>query len=129
MEKEPEKRKNYKIHENGTCGEVQIADEVIAAIAALAATEVDGVAEMAGNLTNEIIGKLGVKHLSKGVKVDLQDKTIAVELTILLQYGYPIPKVSKMVQERVKAAIENMTGLQVRFVNLKIAGITMAAEK
>ena len=66
-----DERNAYTIQNDASLGEVKIADEVVAIIAALAATEVDGVASMAGNITNEVIGKLGIKNLSKGVKVDL----------------------------------------------------------
>ena len=68
------------IHEDSQLGEVQIADEVVATIAGLAATEVEGVASMAGNITNELIGKLGVKNLSKGVKVLVTDRSVDVDL-------------------------------------------------
>ena len=66
-----DERNAYTIQNDASLGEVKIADEVVAIIAALAATEVDGVASMAGNITNEVIGKLGIKNLSKGVKVDV----------------------------------------------------------
>ena len=78
MSKE-EKRGVHMIHEDSQLGEVQIADEVVATIAGLAATEVEGVASMAGNITNELIGKLGVKNLSKGVKVLVTDRSVDVE--------------------------------------------------
>ena len=66
-----EKRNIYKIHENGGMGAVRVADSVVAIIAGLAATEVDGVASMAGNITNELVAKLGMKNLSKGVRIDV----------------------------------------------------------
>lgn len=102
--------------------EVKIADEVVAIIAALAATEVDGVASMAGNITNEVIGKLGIKNLSKGVKVDVLEGVVTVSLALNLKYDYSIMEVTKKVQEKVKNAVENMTGLEVADVNIKIAG-------
>ena len=92
-------------------GEVRIADEVVAIIAGLAATEVDGVDSMAGNITNELVGKLGMKNLSKGVKVDVTEEHVSVDLSLNIKYGYNIPDVSERVQDRVKSAIENMTGL------------------
>ena len=112
-------------HDKETVGEVQIADEVVAIIAGLAATEVEGVAYMAGNITNELVGKLGMKNLSKGVKVDVLDTSVSVDLTLTMEYGYSIPEVSAQVQERVKSAIENMTGLSVIDVNVKIAGVNI----
>lgn len=104
-------------------GNVQIADEVVAVIAGLAATEVEGVNKMYGNITNEIVSKLGMKKLSKGVKISIQDETVSVDLKLVLDYGVNIAKVSEEVQDRVKSAIETMTGLTVSEVNIRIAGI------
>ena len=106
-------------------GEVRIADEVVAIIAGLAATEVDGVDSMAGNITNELVGKLGMKNLSKGVKVDVTEEHVSVDLSLNIKYGYNIPDVSGRVQDRVKSAIENMTGLTVLDVNIRIAGVNI----
>ena len=124
MSKE-EKRGVHMIHADGQLGEVQIADEVVATIAGLAATEVEGVASMAGNITKELIGKLGVKNLSKGVKVLVTDRSVDVDLALNIDYGYSIMKVSEKVQDRVKSAIENMTGLVVSMVNIRIVNVNM----
>jgi uncharacterized alkaline shock family protein YloU len=118
-----ENRNIYKIHENGKIGEVHIADDVVAIIAGLAATEVEGVSSMAGNITNELVAKLGMKNLSKGVSVEVCEQIVSVFLSLNLEYGYNIVEVSKTVQEKVKAAIENMTGLSVADVNVRIAGV------
>ena len=126
---EQETRNTHKVYENDTIGEVRIADEVVAIIAGLAAREVDGVDSMAGNITNELVGKLGMKILSKGVKVDVTEEHVSVDLSLNIKYGYNIPEVSERVQERVKSAIENMTGLTVLDVNVKIAGVNMAEDK
>ena len=126
---EQDTRNTHKVYENDTIGEVRIADEVVAIIAGLAATEVDGVDSMAGNITNELVGKLGMKILSKGVKVDVTEEHVSVDLSLNIKYGYNIPEVSERVQERVKSAIENMTGLTVLDVNVKIAGVNMAEDK
>ena len=120
-----EKKNSYSIHEELNMGEVQIADEVVAIIAGLAATEVEGVASMAGNITNELVGKLGMKNLSRGVKVAVQENEVTVELSLNMSYGYSIPKTSAKVQEKVKSAIESMTGLSVVEVNIYIAGVDM----
>ena len=127
MSKE-EKRGVQMIHEDSQLGEVQIADEVVATIAGLAATEVEGVASMAGNITNELIGKLGVKNLSKGIKVLVTDRSVDVDLALNIEYGYSIMKVSEKVQDRVKSAIENMTGLEVAMVNIRIVNVNMGKE-
>ena len=123
-----EERTEYTIHADENLGEVKIADEVVAIIAGLAAMEVDGVASMAGNATREIISRLGVKSLSKGVRVDVLEGIVTVSLNLNLKYGYSIMDISGKVQEKVKAAIENMTGLTVADVNIRIAGVEMDAE-
>ena len=120
-----EKRTTYKIQDIEGIGEVQIADEVVTIIAGLAATEVDGVASMAGNITNELVSKLGMKNLSKGVKVHVGENDVTVNLALNIKYGCEIPKVSAAVQDRVKTAIETMTGLEVSEVNIKIAGVNI----
>lgn len=120
-----ENRSTHKLYEKEKIGEVQIADEVVAIIAGLAATEVEGVDSMAGNITNELVGKLGMKNLSKGVKVDVTEEHVSVDLSLNIRYGYSIPSVSEQVQEKVSTAIENMTGLTVLDVNVNIAGVNM----
>ena len=124
-----EERSNHKVYEKEKIGEVRIADEVVAIIAGLAATEVEGVDSMAGNITNELVGKLGMKNLSKGVKVDVTEEHVSVVLSLNLKYGYSIPAVCETVQEKVKSAIENMTGLTVLEVNIKIAGVSLEDKK
>ena len=121
-------RKVVKIKEDNL-GEVHVADEVVAIIAGLAATEVEGVASMAGNITNELVSKLGMKNLSKGVKVEVAEKTVSVEVALNISYGYSIPEVSEKVQEKVKSAIETMTGLSVAIVNVRIATVEMKNTK
>jgi uncharacterized alkaline shock family protein YloU len=122
-------RSTHTVSEKEELGSVQIADEVIAIIAGLAATEVKGVASMAGNVTNELVAKLGMKNLSKGVKVEVLDQSVSVDLALNLEYGYSIPSVSEKVQEKVKTAIENMTGFSVLEVNIKIAGVDLEPGK
>lgn len=121
-------RKVVKIKEDNL-GEVHVADEVVAIIAGLAATEVEGVASMAGNITNELVSKLGMKNLSKGIKVDVQNNVVSVDVALHIKFGFVIPEVSAKVQERVKSAIENMTGLEVSDVNVRIAGVEMEKSK
>ena len=106
-------------------GTVKIADDVVAVIAGLAATEVKGVASMAGNISNELMSKMGVKNLAKGVKVEMIGKSVRADLNLIVEYGYNIPAVSQKVQEKVKSTIENMTGLEVTDVNIRIAGVNM----
>jgi Uncharacterized protein conserved in bacteria len=129
LNKELENKNGFKILEDSKIGEVQIADEVVAIIAGLAATEVEGVDSMAGNVTNELVGKLGMKNLAKGVKVDVSTEAVVVDMALNLKYGYSIPKTSMIVQEKVKQAIENMTGLNVAEVNIRIAGVNAESQK
>ena len=110
-----DERNTYTLQNDESLGEVKIADEVVAIIAALAATEVDGVASMAGNITNEVIGKLGIKNLSKGVKVDVLEGVVTVSLALNIKYNYSIMDVTAKVQDKVKNAVENMTGLEVAY--------------
>lgn len=123
MVKEQDNKNTYQINADSNVGEVQIADEVVATIAGLAATEVKGVAAMSSNITNELVSKLGMKNLSRGVKIVVSSDSVAVDLSLTLEYGFSIPKTSRQVQEKVKAAIENMTGLTVSEVNVRIAGV------
>ena len=121
-----DERNIYTIQDDSSMGEVKIADEVVAIIAALAATEVEGVASMAGNITNELISRLGMKNLSKGVRIEVDEEDkVQVYVTINIAYGYAIPEVSRNVQEKIKSAIENMTGLEVSGVNVRIADVDM----
>lgn len=124
-----EKRTTYKIQDVDGIGEVKIADEVVAIIAGLAATEVEGVASMAGNITNELVSKLGMKSLSKGVKVTILESVVTVDLTLNIEFGKNILETSKKVQDKVKTSIENMTGLEVADVNIRIASVDMDNEK
>ena len=118
-------RKTIDIKTDNELGEVRVADEVVAIIAGLAATEVEGVSSMAGNITNEIVSKLGMKNLSKGIFVEVFDDEVKVDVSINIAYGYNIPEVSAKVQEKVKTAIVNMTGLNVAVINVRIASVDM----
>ena len=121
-------RKSLKIKED-KIGEIRVADDVVSIIAGLAATEVEGVGSMAGNITNEIVAKTGIKNLSKGVHVDVIDGIVTVDLDLNIKYGYAIPEVSGNVQERVRTAIETMTGLTVGTINVRIASVDMGDTK
>lgn len=123
-----DERNTYTIQADESLGEVKIADEVVAMIAGLAAMEVEGVASMAGNATRELISKLGMKSLSKGVKVDVLEGVVTVSLSLNLKYGYSIKEITTKVQEKVKAAIENMAGLEVADVNIRVAGVEVPEE-
>lgn len=123
-----EEKAGYMIKTEENLGEVKIADEVVAIIAGLAAMEVDGVASMAGNATKELVNRLGRKSLSKGVRVDVLEGIVTVSLTMNIKFGYNIKEVTGKVQEKVRAAIENMTGLEVADVNIRVAGVDVPEE-
>lgn len=123
-----EEKNAYTIKTEENLGEVKIADEVVAIIAGLAAMEVDGVASMTGNATKELINKFGKKSLSKGVKVDVLEGIVTVSLAMNIKFGYSIKEVTEKVQDKVKAAIENMTGLEVADVNIRVAGVDVPEE-
>ena len=110
-------------------GSVQIADDVVAMIASLAAAEVDGVSTIVGDITNEVMSKVGMKKLTKGVRVDLMDNLVTIDLSIVLGYGYAIPETSRLVQEKVKNSVETMTGLTVEDVNIRVAAVNMEKGK
>ena len=124
-----EKRTTYKIQDLGGVGEVHIADEVVAIVAGLAATEVEGVASMAGHITNELVSKLGMKNLSRGVRVTVLEGVVTVDLNLNIEYGRNVLEVSKKVQEKVKSSIENMTGVEVADVTIRIVSVDMENEK
>ena len=106
-------------------GNIKISDEALAVIAGIAATEVEGVASMSGNITNELVSRFGVKSLSKGVKVNVDEDKVYVDLAVNIQYEHNIPEVSRNVQERVKTILESMTGLTVEEVRIKVTGVTV----
>lgn len=117
------------LKEEENVGVVQIADDVVAMIASLATTEVEGVSAMAGNITNELMSKVGMKSLTKGVKVDVLENNVTIDLAVTMEYGYNIPATCQKVQAKVKSAVENMTGLNCTDVNIRIAGVNMKNDK
>ena len=105
-------------------GNIHISEEVLAAIAAAATLEVEGVNALSANLGSDLAELLGKKHLTKGIQVTMEEEKVKVELSILMEYGHTIPEVGKAVQDNVKNAIESMTGLEVATVNVAVGGIT-----
>ena len=118
-----EKRTMYTIRENEEQGDVRISEDVIRIIAGLAATEVPGVASLSGGVTKDIIAKLSGKKLSTGVMIVVEDGSVAVSVVVQLMYGYSVVDVSTQIQEKIKTAIESMTGLAVSEVNVRVAGV------
>lgn len=122
---------NVQFDANGK-GTVTFATDVIATIAGLAATEVEGVANMVGNSSGSIAEifrrSQNARNLTKGVRVDLNENNVAIHLTIVVDYGMPVPQVAKGIQENVKKAIETMTGLDVTGVNVYVQGVSFEKE-
>ena len=112
-------RNTYIINDNSELGEVHISDDVLAVISAMAAMEVDGVLAMAGNITAEIVARLGMKKLSKGVRVKVDENTVVIDLSM----NENIVKISNKVQDKVKTTVENMTGMEVAGVNVNISNV------
>lgn len=109
---------------------IQIADDVVAVIAGKAVSEVSGVAGMAGGFAGGITEVLsGKKNLSKGIKVDIGEKEAKIDVNIIVEYGVRIPDVAFEIQNRVKKAVEAMTGLNVSSVNVHVQGVKTSEEK
>lgn len=110
-------------------GTIRVADDVVAVIAGLAAMEVEGVAAMSGGFVGGIAEVLGRRNLSKGVKVEVGVEEAKVELHIIVEYGNRIPDVAWNIQESVKKAIEQMTGLRVLQVNVHVQGVNFPTKE
>ena len=108
---------------------IQISDDVIASIAGMAVSEVPGVADMAGGFAGGISEVLsGRRNMSKGIKVNVQEKDVKVDVNIIVEYGTRIPDVAFEIQKRVKTSIENMTGLTASEVNVHVQGVEAPRE-
>lgn len=121
---------DVKLNENPN-GTVSFATEVVATIAGLAATEVDGVASMISPSSGlaDMFSRKSNRNLTKGVRIDLEDNRVSVDVTITVDYGSPIPDVAKNIQENVKKAIETMSGLDVKNVDVHVTGISFEREQ
>lgn len=109
-------------------GSVKISEEVVAIIAGIAATDVPGVAGMSGGIAGGIAEILGRKNLSKGVKVEVGEKEAAIDLYIIVEFGSRIPEVAWDIQDKVKTAVQTMTGLDVVEVNIHVQGVNFDKE-
>ncbi|QAW17184.1 fatty acid biosynthesis protein YqhY [Bacillus subtilis] len=110
-------------HEDTHLGKVEIAPEVIEVIAGIAASEVDGVAEMRGNFATGVVERFGKVNHGKGVKVDLADAEITINVYCVVTFGVSIPKVAASVQENIRQTLLNMTSLSINEINIHIVGI------
>ncbi|MBO9129710.1 Asp23/Gls24 family envelope stress response protein [Bacillus sp. 165] len=112
-----------------TLGKVEIAPEVIEVIAGIASTEVEGVAAMRGNFAAGVVEKLGKKNHGKGVKVELTNDGIIVDIYVLMYFGVSIPAVAQKIQDNIRQALLTMTGLDLKEVNVHVVGVTFEAPK
>lgn len=110
-------------------GNVKISEEVVSTIAGLAATEVKGVASMSAGLTGGIYELIGKKNPSKGVKIEMQEEEVALDLYLVVEYGAKIPDVALEVQQAVKNSVETMTGLTASKIDIHIQGVKMEKEE
>ncbi len=104
-------------------GSIHVSNHVVSVIAGIAATEVEGVASLVGNITNEIITTLGIKNISKGISVEMEEEKVSITVTLNILFGFSVPTVSRQVQDRVSSAVETMTGLSVSGVHVIVSDI------
>ena len=128
-QKEEEKIEFIPEDENNEESGIKIADDVVAVIAGKAASEVSGVFGMAGGFAGGITEVFGKKNFSKGIKVDVEEKSVKIDVNIIVEYGARIPDVAFEIQNRVKKAVETMTGLTVTSVNVHVQGVNIPEEK
>lgn len=107
---------------------IKISDEVIAIIAGIAASEVENLASMSGGLVDGIAGMLGRKNLGKGIKVEIKEEDVSIDLSIIVQYGCRIHEVARTIQERVRTAVEDMTGMAVSAININVLGVSVGKD-
>ena len=121
--------KEMSVAQQANGGKVTFAEDVIATIAFLAANEIEGVEGMSGTAIEGLTEKLGRKSYTKGIKVEVGNEEVALDIALIVKYGYRIQDVSRKVQEAVKSAIETMTGLKVIEVNITIQSVVLEKEK
>lgn len=124
-----EERSTYVLRDNNDIGTVQIADDVVAMIASLAVRDIEGVEACAGNMAGELMDKVGIKNARKGAKIDIFENRVKVDVFVNIAYGYNILVTCGKVQDKVKTTIENMTGLTVTDVNVRVVAVSMPNNK
>lgn len=113
------------VSENSTLGTVEIAPEVIEVIAGIAATEVEELYAMRGNFASGVAERLGKKAHSKGVKVELTDNGVIIDIYVILKFGVSIPVVAQKLQTNIRQTIANMTAIELEEINVHVVGIQM----
>lgn len=110
-------------------GNVNISDDVIGIITSIAASEIEGVSGLHGSFTEDIVGIFGKKNQSKGVKVQIDEQVVILDLSVVVDFGVKIPDIAWKIQENVKSAVESMTGLTVKEVNIHVHGINIKKDE
>ena len=113
------------VSDNTALGKVEIAPEVIEVIAGIAATEVDGVYAMRGNFATGVVERFGKKAHNKGIKVELLDDGVSIDVYVLLNFGFSIPQVAQQLQTNIRQTLTNMTALELKEVNVHVVGVQM----
>nr|WP_302328483.1 Asp23/Gls24 family envelope stress response protein [Salirhabdus salicampi] len=121
--------KMLNVSEDLSLGKVEIAPEVIEVIAGIAANEVSGVAQMRGNFASNVTERFGKKNHGKGVKVELVDEGVKIDVYSVLEFGVSIPTVAQKIQDNIQQALKNMTALHVTEVNVHIVGVQMESKE
>lgn len=120
---------SFNVNDDVHLGKIEIAPEVIEVITGIAASEVKGVASMRGNFATDVVEKFGGTTHSKGVKVDLTEEGIIIDLFVVLEFGLSIPKVAESLQTNIRQTLMNMTALEISEINIHVVGIQMEQER
>ncbi len=118
-------RNKYTIFDDQTVGTVQITEDVLATIAAIAATDVEGVAAVGSSITREKAARMSARSIARAVQIAIQEQTLTVRIIITVRYGSQIPETTIQVQKKVKSTLETMTGLAVRDVHVSVADVAL----
>ena len=116
------------VSDDTSLGKVEIAPEVIEVITGIAASEIDGISSMRGNFATGVVERFGGKSHSKGVKVELTENGILIDLYVVMNFGVSIPKVAEKLQTNIRQTLMNMTALEIAEINVHVVGIQMAQE-
>ncbi|WP_163537741.1 Asp23/Gls24 family envelope stress response protein [Gracilibacillus sp. YIM 98692] len=104
-------------------GKVEISPDVLEVIAGIAATEIPGVSSMRGNIASGVVERLGKKAHGKGIKVELTEDSVLIDVFIVIDYGYSIPKIAEKIQHNIRHAITNMTAIDIKEINIHVVGV------
>lgn len=107
-------------------GNINISEEVLSAIAGAAALDIEGVAGLGSGFGNDVAAMVNRKTLTRSIRLDMENDEVSVGVAVLVKYGYVVPDVAREVQEAVKSALENTSGLNVVCVNVTVAGVAFS---